>query len=114
MVIDMDFFWIVLQFGAWIRGPGFKIGLAGKCHAANGVEALRCLRDQFVWIAVGQECATTDGPINNHDWFTETYGCLSELGSLGHVGCLSKTGLSLPEEILLTSTREHAGTWAAG
>ena len=32
---------------------GFKIGLVGKCHAANGV-GLEVFPDQFVWIAVGQ------------------------------------------------------------
>ena len=37
MVFGRDFFWVVLQFGAWMRGPGFKIGLFGNCHAANGV-----------------------------------------------------------------------------
>jgi hypothetical protein len=64
MVFGRDFFWVVLQFGAWMRGPGFKIGLFGNCHAANGVSP-EVFPDQFVWIAVGQECATTYGPINN-------------------------------------------------
>ena len=64
MVFGTDFFWVVLQFGAWMRGPGFKIGLFGNCHAANGVSP-EVFPDQFVWIAVGQECATTYGPINN-------------------------------------------------
>ena len=63
MVFGRDFFWVVLQFGAWMRGPGFKIGLFGNCHAANGVSP-EVFPDQFVWIAVGQECATTYGPIN--------------------------------------------------
>ena len=62
-VFGRDFFWVVLQFGAWMRGPGFKIGLFGNCHAANGVSP-EVFPDQFVWIAVGQECATTYGPIN--------------------------------------------------
>ena len=63
MVFGTDFFWVVLQFGAWMRGPGFKIGLFGNCHAANGVSP-EVFPDQFVWIAVGQECATTYVPIN--------------------------------------------------
>ena len=68
MVFGRDFFWVVLQFGAWMRGPGFKIGLFGNCHAANGVSP-EVFPDQFVWIAVGQECATTYGPINSaHTW----------------------------------------------
>ena len=63
MVFGRDFFWVVSQFGAWMRGPGFRIGLFGNCHAANGVSP-EVFPDQFVWIAVGQECATTYGPIN--------------------------------------------------
>ena len=36
-----------------MRGPCFKIGLVGNCHAANSV-GLEVFPDQFVWIAVGR------------------------------------------------------------
>jgi len=31
------FFLGCFAVGAWMRGPGFKIGLVGNCHAANSV-----------------------------------------------------------------------------
>ena len=93
MVFGRDFFWVVLQFGAWMRGPGFKIGLFGNCHAANGVSP-EVFPDQFVWIAVGQECATTYGPINSS--FRKIDGTIDGLGkSTKTVGYVPRRHLSL-------------------
>ena len=47
------FFWVVLQLAHGCADLGFKIGLVGNCHAANGV-GLEVFPDQFVWIAVGR------------------------------------------------------------
>ena len=79
MVFGRDFFWVVLQFGAWSADLALKIGLFGNCHAANGVSP-EVFPDQFVWIAVGQECATTYGPINKCER-TAAFGAIAETHS---------------------------------
>jgi hypothetical protein len=53
LVEGPDFFWVVLQLAHGCADLGFKIGVVGNCHAANGV-GLEVFPDQFVWIAVGR------------------------------------------------------------